>query len=472
MIERLRSAPLVVAAAAALGDEEAWIVGGAVRDAALGEEVRDLDLAVPGDPGAVARALAGPLSGHAFELSSDFRTWRVFSSAHGWQVDVTPLREGSIEADLAARDFTIGAVAVELGGENEVRDPFDGLGDLERRVLRAVGERSFADEPLRLLRAPRLAAGLGLDVAPDTAELARDAAPHAAEPAGERQLAELRLLLGGNDPLRGLRLLDELAVTAVVLPELAELHGVGQGPNHHLDVYGHTLAVLEHTLEIEADLERFAGERAEEVAALLAEPLADEMSRGTALRFGALFHDIAKPQTRQELDGFVGFRGHDAVGAGLIEEIFAGRLHASRRLTRHLQALALHHLRLGFMIPERPLSARRVHDYLRSTEPVTVDVTLLTVADRLSARGAGPLASPEMVSAHLELAREMIAAALDWRRDGPPEPLLRGDEIAAALDLEPGPELGEAIAELEAAQYAGEVGDREAALTHLARNRL
>jgi putative nucleotidyltransferase with HDIG domain len=468
VIEALRSSPLVAAAAAALPDSaEVWIVGGAVRDAALGEEVRDLDLVVSGDPGAAARALAGPLDGHAFELSSEFSTWRVVAAGSGWQVDLTPLREGSIDADLAARDFTIGAAAVPLGG-GDARDPYDGLGDLERRVLRAVGERSFAEEPLRLLRAPRLAAGLGLDLDPGTAELARDAASHAAEPAGERQLAELRQLLGGPDPLRGLRLMEELGVTAVVLPEVAGLHGIEQGPNHHLDVHGHTLAVLEHTLEIEADLDRFAGQRATEVAELLAEPLADEMSRGTALRFGALFHDIAKPQTRQERDGFVGFRGHDALGAELIEQIFAGRLHASRRLTRHLQALTLHHLRLGFLIPERPLPARRVHDYLRATEPVGVDVTLLTVADRLSARGAGPLASPEMVTAHLELAREMIAAALDWRREGPPVPLLRGDEIAAALELEPGPDLGEAVAELEAAQYAGEVTDRESALAHIA----
>ena len=99
-----------------------------------------------------------------------------------------------------------------------------------------------------------------------------------------------------------------------MLPEVEDLRGVEQGPNHHLDVHGHTLAVLEHTLEVEADLERFAGERADEVAALLAEPLADEMTRSTALRFGALFHDIAKPATRAERDGFVGFRGHDSVG--------------------------------------------------------------------------------------------------------------------------------------------------------------
>ncbi len=468
LVERLQGSPLVAAVRRALADDrEAWIVGGAVRDAALGREVADLDLAVAGDPGAAARAIAAELGEHAFELSAEFGTWRVVSPSRGWQVDATVLRGDGIDADLAARDFTIGAVAVPLGGGGPI-DPRGGLADLERRVLRAVGERSFATDPLRLLRATRLAAELGLEIDPGTVALARAAASRAAEPAGERQLTELQQLLGGPDPLRGLALLDELELTAVVLPELESLRGVEQGPNHHLDVHGHTLAVLEHTLEVEGNLERFAAERSAEVAELLADPLADEVSRGTALRFGALFHDIGKPATRAEYDGFIGFRGHDSVGAEIVGEI-CRRLRASRRLTQHLQGLTLHHLRLGFLIPEAPLPPRRVHEYLRATEPVAVDVTLLTVADRLSARGAGPLASPEMVEAHLTLARQMVAAALDWRRDGPPQPLLRGDELARELGIEQGPRLGEVLAELEAAQYAGEVGDRAAAVEH-ARN--
>jgi poly(A) polymerase len=467
-IERLDSAPVVAAIRGALPEGDGvWIVGGAVRDAALGREVEDLDLAVAGDPGAIAKQIGTATGEHAFELSAEFRTWRVASRRSGLQIDVTALRGGGIEADLAERDFTIGAVAVPLHGDEAI-DPFGGLADLDARVLRAVGERSFLSDPLRLLRAARLAAQLGLEVDPGTADLARAAAPHAADPAGERQLAELRQLIGGPDPLRGLRLLDELGITAVVLPELETLRGVEQGPNHHLDVYDHTVAVLEHTLEVEGDLERFAGERAAEVAELLEEPLADEIDRRTALRFGALFHDIAKPATRAERDGFVGFRGHDEVGVEVIGEI-CRRLRASRRLTQHLQGLTRHHLRLGFLISEMPLPPRRVHAYLRATEPVTVDVTLLTAADRLSARGQGPIASPEMVSAHLQLAREMIAAGLDWRREGPPPPLLRGDEIAAELGIEPGPELGSALAELEAAQYAGEVTDRMGALRHLRR---
>jgi poly(A) polymerase len=460
---RLFDAPAVRAARGALGDgAAAWVVGGAVRDAVLGHKVDDLDLAVAGDPGAAARAIGTALGEHAFELSAEFGTWRVVAAEHGVQVDITALRGDGIEADLGERDFTIGAIAVPLVGGEPI-DPFGGLADLERRLLRAVAEGSFSADPLRLLRAARLAAELGLEIDPGTAALARAGAARAADPAGERQLTELRQLLGGPDPLRGLALLDELRLTAVVLPELADLRGVEQGPNHHLDVHGHTLAVLEHVLEVEGGLERFAGERAAEVAELLAEPLADEMSRGTALRFGALFHDIGKPATRAERDGFVGFRGHDSEGAEIVGRI-CGRLRASRRLSQHLRGLTLHHLRLGFLIPEAPLPPRRVHEYLRATEPVAADVTLLTIADRLSARGAGPLASPEMVEAHLALARRMIAAALDWRRDGPPAPLLRGDELAAELGIGEGRELGELLAELEAAQYAGEVTSRREAV--------
>ena len=438
-----------------------------MRDAALGREILDLDLAVAGDPGATARAIGRGLGEHAFELSAEFGTWRVVSQGRGGQIDLTALRGETIEADLAERDFTIGAVAVPLAGGEPI-DPYAGLIDLSERHLRAVGEQSFLSDPLRLLRAARLAAELDLEIDERTLALARAAATHAGDPAGERQLAELRQLVGGPDPLRGVGLLGELGIRPAVLPELETLRGVEQGPNHHLDVYDHTIAVLEHTLEVERDLERFAAERAAEVAALLDEPLADELSRRTALRFGALFHDIAKPATKAEFNGFVGFKGHDEVGAEVIGSICT-RLRASRKLTQHLQGLARHHLRLGFLIPEMPLPPRRVHAYLRATDPVTVDVTLLTVADRLSARGVGPIASPEMVSAHLTLAREMIAAGLDWRQQGPPAPLLRGDEIAAELGIEPGPELGNAVAELEAAQYAGEVTDRMGALQHLRR---
>jgi tRNA nucleotidyltransferase/poly(A) polymerase len=343
-------------------------------------------------------------------------------------------------------------------------DPTDGLTDLAARLLRATSDRSFADDPLRVLRAARLASTLALQLDTGTVELALAAADRADEPAGERQLAELRLLIAGEEPIRGLELLDELGATAHVLPELEALRGVEQNPNHHLDVYSHTIEVLRQLLEVESDLDRYAGDRAQEVADLLAEPLADDLSRGDALRFGAVVHDMGKPATRGCHGDYITFIGHDREGAVIVGSL-CERLKASRRLTRHLQGLTIHHLRLGFLIRERPLPRRRVYEYLRDTDPVSADVTLLTVADRLAARGQGPIAGPEMVQAHLDLARDMVGAALDWHLDGPPRSPIPGDELAAELGIQPGPELGRIIGEVEAAVYAGEVKGRDDAIT-------
>lgn len=463
--QALASAPSIAAARTALegGEGSAWIVGGAIRDALLGKPVADADLAVaPGSEEESARAIARVAGGSAFQLSEEHATWRAVSATEGWHVDVAALRAETIEADLLARDFTVNAIAIPLEGGDPI-DPTGGLDDSEARLLRVAADSAFQDDPIRLLRACRLSAGLGLSIDPVTLDLARAHAAHAADPAGERQFAELRGIVAGPDPLRGLELMDELALTAVVLPELETLRGVAQNPNHHLDVLGHTLAVLEEWLGIEADLRSFAGDLTDEIEQFLAEPLADDLTRLGALRFGALFHDLGKPATRSEGSGYVTFIGHDEVGARIIAGI-CRRLRTSRRLSTQLQGLAFHHLRLGFLIHQRPLSRRAVYDYLVATEPVSADVTLLSVADRLAARGEGPLASPEMVEAHLDLAREMLRDALVWHRDGPPRPPLSGDELADELGLSPGPEMGRLLEELRAEAFTGEINSRSQAL--------
>ncbi len=461
----LAAAPSIAAARTALEEDQgsAWIVGGAIRDALLGERVADADIAVePGREESAARAIGRVAGGSAFQLSEEHAAWRAVSGTEGWHVDVAALRADSIEGDLRARDFSVNAIAIPLAGGDPI-DPTGGMADSEGRLLRTVSDSAFGEDPIRLLRACRLSAGLGLTIDPATLELARANSVHAADPAGERQFAELRGIVAGPNPLLGIELMDRLALTAVVLPELETLRGVVQNPNHHLDVLGHTLAVLEEWLGIEADLRSFAGDLAGEIEAFLAEPLADELTRLGALRFGALFHDLGKPETRSEGGGYVTFIGHDEVGARIIAGI-CRRLRTSRRLSVQLQGLALHHLRLGFLIHQRPLPRRAVYDYLVATEPVSADVTLLSVADRLAARGEGPLASPEMVEAHLDLAREMLRDALAWHRDGPPRPPLSGDELADELGLSPGPEMGRLLEELRAEAFTGEISGRAQAL--------
>jgi poly(A) polymerase len=452
---------------AGLAGTAAWLVGGAPRDRALGRETFDLDIVVDAPPETAARAIARAAGGAAcFGLSEDFSGWRVLARDHSWQVDVQPLRGGSLSADLALRDFTVDAIAEPVGGDEPIYDPLGGIADLAARRLRMASPHAFADDPLRVLRLVRLALDLDLEPDPDTARAASATAPELRGVSGERVFMELRRIIASPRALDGLQLMDSLGITAAVLGELDSLRGVQQSRYHHRDVHGHTLEVLEHTIALQADPAAIFGsaDLAEPVAALLAEPLADELTRGEALRWGAILHDAAKPLTGVvRPDGRVTFLDHDARGAELAREVLE-RLRASERLRAHVAGLVRHHLRLGFLVHEpQPLARRTVFDYLRVTSPVEVDVTLLSIADRLATRGDR---AAESIDAHLRLARPMLTDALRWRADGPPPPLWRGDELAAELNIPTGPRLGEILRELAAAQYADEVSTREQALAH------
>jgi putative nucleotidyltransferase with HDIG domain len=436
----------------------AWLVGGALRDRLLGRPTTDYDVAVDGEPRVVARQLADLVSGYRFELSEGFGVWRVLSRDHGWNIDLLPLAGGSIETDLARRDLTVNAIAQRLP-EGELIDPFEGVHDLRQRRLRMVSAEAFHEDPLRTLRLARLACELGFSVDGDTAVVAARSAPDLSRVAPERVFTELKQIVVSDRAVSGLELINELGITPVVLPELDALHGVQQSPYHHLDVYQHTVGVLGATIELERDPARLLGAHAEQVSEYMSSELANELTRWQALRFGALLHDIAKPQTRQVTpQGRVTFIGHDAAG-GEMAIIVLTRLRASERLATHVAALTRNHLRLGFLVHEMPVSRRSVYRYLRASDPVQVDVTVLSVADRLATRGTG---SEEAIRKHLTLADQLSGDALAWRRE-PPRAPIRGDRLARELGIEPGPELGRILAELEEASFAGEIAStREA----------
>jgi putative nucleotidyltransferase with HDIG domain len=308
----------------------------------------------------------------------------------------------------------------------------------------------------------RLACELGFEVEERTIELARGQSRALERVSPERSYYELRQLISSQDPLSGLELMDRVGLVAVLLPELEALKGVEQNPYHHLDVWGHTLEVLGQLLEIERDPAQVFGPHAEAVSRELARPLADGLSRWQALRLGALLHDVGKPETRAvSPEGRVLFWGHDELGARMCREI-ARRLRASTATGEFLAQLALHHLRLGFLVHRQPLSRRDIFRYLRVCEPVEVEVTVLSTADRLATRGERT--RDEAIEMHLELARELVSEALAWRTTGPPEAPVRGDELIAELGIEPGPGLGELLEQLREAAFAGEVRSRADAL--------
>jgi tRNA nucleotidyltransferase/poly(A) polymerase len=188
-----------------LGGEEAWFVGGAVRDELLGRPIVDVDV-VCREPERAARAYADRAGGAPFPLSAAHESWRVVLDDRR-TMDFTPVH-GSIESDLARRDFTINAIAVPVVGGEPV-DPSGGREDLELRLVRAVSESVFEDDPLRLVRAVRLERELGFRLAALTEELVRAQAALVERAAGERVLAELERLDAG-----GYRRLDELGLLA------------------------------------------------------------------------------------------------------------------------------------------------------------------------------------------------------------------------------------------------------------------
>jgi hypothetical protein len=229
-----------------MGDEDAWVVGGAVRDLLLGRPVLDIDVACA-DPRAAARRYARRFGGAAFPLSEAHGAWRVASEGEE-TVDFTPLPNG-IAADLATRDFTFNAIAYPLGG-GEAEDPFDGRGDLERKVVRAVSDTVFEDDPLRLLRAVRLEEELAFRMDARTEQLVRAAAPLVAQPAGERILAELVRLSS-----TGYRRLGELGLLRPLGGEIDERLDALDDPGFRLvAVFGERLGEL----PISNDLRRYA----------------------------------------------------------------------------------------------------------------------------------------------------------------------------------------------------------------------
>jgi putative nucleotidyltransferase with HDIG domain len=447
----------------ALAGTEAWLVGGSVRDLLSGRRVEDVDVVVPEDAEGAARKVAGRGGDHVFALSDRFGGWRVIARDRSWQADVTPMRGGSIEADLALRDFTINAMATPLPGGERILDPHGGRGDLDAGLVRMVSARAYADDPLRTLRLARLACELRFEVDAGTE---REAARHARELSSvspERVYYELRRLISADEVLRGIDLMDRTGLVAVLLPELEGLKGVEQNPYHHLDVWGHTLAVLDQLVQVEREPERVFRDAAAQVGAELSRPLADDLTRWGALRIAALFHDVAKPATRQVTkEGRVLFWGHDELGARMAEAA-CRRLRASGALGEFVAAIARHHLRLGFLVHERPLSRRHVYRYLRACEPVELEVTVLSVADRLATRGERT--REEAVEAHVALASELAAEALAWRAaGGAPRPPVRGDELAEALGVARGPLVGELLELIREGVFAGEVSSRHDAL--------
>jgi len=457
-----------IARLAEAGAADAWLVGGAVRDALAGAMLRELDLAVPASALSRGRALADRLDARFVVLDEDRGVCRLVG---GISIDLTDFRAPTIEGDLAARDFTVNALAVPLGalaatGRAPLLDPTGGIADLDARLVRLCGPRALTEDPVRILRGVRLALHPGWRLDPGVAAAARAAVPGLAGVAAERVRDELARILDGPAAARGLRLLDEMAALAVLLPESGPMRATPQPLPHHFDVWEHSLRAVAAADRLLAEAPALA-RWGQDIAARADEDLGDGLTRRAAVKLAALLHDVAKPETRtEEADGRVRFIGHDVTGAARVAGI-AERWRLSRRAGTMLEQLVRHHLRPMHLAQSGPITRRARHRFFRDLGEDAGELLLLALADAAGLRGDDPL--EVWAGEGGRVLRELQAGAAEERALAAAPPLVTGDDVMAAFGLPSGPVVGRLLARAREAQALGQVATREEALALLAR---
>lgn len=436
---------------AAAGHELA-LVGGPVRDAFLGRPSPDLDFTTSASPEQIEQVLAGWADttwdvGRAFGTIGGRRgsdvveitTYRADAYEESSRKPVVAFGD-NLDEDLVRRDFTVNAMALRLP-EMHFVDPHGGLEDLAAGVLRTphAPEISFADDPLRMMRAARFVSQLGLAPAPEVLEAMRGMAGRLEIVSAERVRDELVKLLLGADPRAGLEVMVDTGLGDLVLPELPALRLEVDEHHRHKDVYEHTLTVLEQAIALE-DPAPVAGEQTHETD----EPDEDAVvGPDLVLRLAALLHDIGKPATRRfEPGGGVSFHHHEIVGAKMTR----ARLRALRfdkDTVKAVSRLVELHLRFhGYGGGEWTDSA--VRRYVTDAGPLLGRLHRLTRSDsttrnrRKAARLAASYDHLEQRIARLRSEEELRAV----------RPELDGHQISQILGISPGPVLGRAYKHL------------------------
>lgn len=427
----------------AIGDSEGvrvYVVGGYVRDRFLGKSVKDVDFVVIGDGTAFAQKVADRLSAGRCSVYPQFGTAMVryrtqvleFVGARKESYrghTRKPSVEGAdLATDLARRDFTINAMAVSLNADafGQLIDPFNGQADLEQGLIRTPREPAvtFFDDPLRILRAIRFACRLQFQLEDATRQALASSRERLRIISQERITEELWKIIGSKKPSLGFRLMDETGVLELILPEISALKGVEQiGRYRHKDVFDHTLKVLDNIAQV---------------------------SDKGVLRWAALYHDVAKPQTK-EFKPEVGwsFHGHEELGARMMTDI-GKRLKLANEVVAYCQKLIRLHLR-PIRLAEEGVTDSAIRRLIFQAGEEMDDLITLCRADITSGnekRVAQHLANFDIVAQRMQEVEERDRL----RRFQPP---VRGDEIMAVLGLSPGPLVGKIKAAIEEAILNG-----------------
>jgi len=465
-------------------DRQIYLVGGALRDRILGYDAKDIDFVLKEGALEVGRRVADALGGAYYALDEERQTARVIIEAGEGErnvLDFAIMRGGNLESDLANRDFTINAMAVETRNPEELLDPLGGLADLHAKRLKSCSPTTFQDDPLRILRGVRLAAGFNFRIFPETLREMRQSVVRLGDVSAERLRDELFRILQGPQPATAMRALELLGVFPYLLPELIPLKGLSQFPPHIYDVWDHTLETvrqLEFLLQVlspEYDPDKAAnlkmgllslriGRYRGEINKQLQTRFTPERSLRPLLFLATLYHDTGKAISKQaDEENEIHFYGHEVSGSKLAKGR-ARKLCLSSDEVERIEKIVASHMRPLHLVNSKESPSRRaIYRFYRDLNDVGVDVCLLSLADTLATYGA--TLPQELWSRHLELVRTMFEAWWEQptERVRPPV-LVTGNDLITELRLESGPIIGRLLDSIREAQAAGDVTTYDEAL--------
>jgi tRNA nucleotidyltransferase/poly(A) polymerase len=466
---------------------QAYLVGGAIRDAMLSKQIQDYDFLLDGDVFHLARIIANQISGAYYPLDENQGAARViYTSSEGVRkiLDFVVLKDSNLENDLRSRDFTINAMAVDLFSPQQLLDPLSGAADLWSKSLRTCSTSAFKDDPIRVIRAVRLAAAFDLKIIPDTRRLMVNSVSQLTTVSIERIRDEIFRILGGPRAHTSIRALDMIGALDYVLPELQALKGVKQSAPHIKDVWEHTLDTLKYldtliaflspeTKPNQADNLVFGlcqlhiGMFRSSIEKHLAIELIPDRSLRSIIFFAALYHDIAKPLTISvEDDQRIRFLKHEKAGADIGTKRGI-HLRLSNKEIDRLRIIIKNHMRPTLLARGRNgPSARAIYRFFRSTGIAGIDICLLSLADLLATYGMS-IPQGRWVR-QLKVVRNLMEAWWQYPEEKiDPPTILNGHDIIEKFGLSPGPELGILLESLREAQVSGEINSKKEAIRYV-----
>ncbi len=425
-----------------------WLVGGYIRDSLLGKITKDIDFVTDGNTKKIAKDFADKTNG-SFVVLDDFN--KIYRVVIGDEIyDFSKMQGKNISEDLARRDFTINALALPLTTYNlqltNIIDPFNGLSDIKRKIIRAVSERNFVDDPLRLLRAYRFAGQLNFSIERKTKGFIKKHSHRLKKVSFERIQSELFLILELPDSYPSIIKIYKAGLLKEIMPELVATKNTARCYYPQMGLLGHSfdaLKVLEkfYSTNFRNVFPKFS----KRISAHLEEKISRIIKRKTLLKLAALLHDIGKPKSAKKIDGRLRFFEHEERGCDIIN-IIGKRLTLSNNEIKYLKILTKHHMRIGNLTSAEKLTDRAAWRFFRDLQDDAIDLIVLSVTD------AYTYPKGRTRTLHKIMANKLLNKFYRQKEKIIPEKLLNGFEIMKILKIPEGPLVGKILEELEEAQ--------------------